>query len=112
MKNGLDNFLPESELQWKDLGGGVSRQVAGYDKGIMLVKVRFIKGSVGEVHKHHHTQSSYVAKGSFEVSIKGEKKVLHEGDSFYVEPDSPHGVICLEEGLLIDAFNPARKDFL
>jgi quercetin dioxygenase-like cupin family protein len=112
MKSSCSNFLLESELPWNDLGSGVLRQIAGYDKDIMLVKVKFIKGAVGPVHQHYHSQASFVASGTFEVSIKGEKKVMHACDSFFVEPDAMHGVVCLEEGMLIDAFSPAREDFL
>ena len=110
MKN--KNFLPEHQLPWTDLGGGVSRQIAGYDNNIMLVKVKFIKGAIGAVHHHFHSQCSYVASGSFEVEITGVKKVLNPGDSFYVEPNAAHGVVCLEEGVLVDTFSPAREDFL
>jgi len=106
------NFLMESQTKWEDLGGGVFRQVVGYDDALMLVIVRFTKGAVGAVHHHFHSQSSFVASGSFEVSIKGEKKILKSGDGFYVEPNVAHGVVCLEEGILIDAFSPARQDFL
>jgi quercetin dioxygenase-like cupin family protein len=107
-----ENFLSELKLPWEELGGGVYRQIAGYDKEIMLVKVKFVKGAVGEVHQHIHTQSSFVASGIFEVKIKGETKILKALDSFYVEPNALHGVICLEDGLLIDAFSPPRQDFL
>lgn len=112
MKIQSENFLPESLLSWEELGGGVSRQIAGYDHAIMLVKVKFIKGAIGAVHQHIHSQSSFVANGRFEVTINGDKKILNGGDSFYVEPNALHGVVCLEEGTLIDAFSPARQDFL
>jgi len=112
MKTNSDNFLNETQLLWEDLGGGVSRQIAGYDNKLILVKVKFIKGAVGTVHQHFHSQCSYIASGTFEVSIKGEKKILKAGDGFYVEPDALHGVVCLEDGLLIDAFSPVREDFL
>ncbi len=112
MENRSDNFLKEYQYSWKDMGGGVVRQVAGYDKDIMLVKVKFMKGAIGTNHQHSHSQSSFVASGVFEVSINGEKKTLLAGDSFYVEPNASHGVVCLEEGMLIDAFSPAREDFL
>ena len=46
------------------------------------------------------------------MEIKGEKKILVAGDGFYAEPDVPHGVVCLEAGVLIDAFSPVRADFL
>ncbi len=112
MESRSDNFLKDYQHPWEEMGSGVVRQVAGYDKNIMLVKVKFAKGAVGSVHHHFYSQSSFVASGKFEVSIKGEKKILHEGDSFYVEPDALHGVVCLEDGMLIDAFSPAREDFL
>lgn len=112
MESRSDNFLKEYQHSWQDMGSGVVRQVAGYDKDIMLVKVKFIKGGVGPIHQHFHSQSTFIVSGSFEISIKGKKKVLHAGDSFYVEPDALHGVVCLEDGMLIDAFSPAREDFL
>lgn len=107
-----EKYFTDSQLPWKELGGGLSRQILGYDKQIMLVKVKFIKGAVGAVHQHVHSQSSFVASGSFEVEINGEKRILKSGDGFYVEPNTLHGVVCLEEGVLVDAFSPVREDFL
>ncbi len=104
--------LSGSQLEWVDLGGGLSRQLLGYDNNIMLVKVKFTKGAFGAVHQHFHSQSSLVASGSFEVGINEKKEILQTGDGFYVEPNTPHGVVCLEEGMLIDTFAPAREDFL
>jgi quercetin dioxygenase-like cupin family protein len=106
------NFIVESETDWEDLGGGVSRQIMGYDSQIMMVKVKFEKGAIGYVHEHFHSQTTYVAGGSFEVNINGEKKILNTGDGFYTEPDKPHGVLCLEAGILMDVFTPMRLEFL
>jgi len=78
----------------------------------MLVLAKFDKGGIGYVHQHPHRQVTYVAKGKFEVQIKNEKKILTQGDCFYIPPDTDHGAVCLEEGLLIDVFNPYREDFL
>jgi quercetin dioxygenase-like cupin family protein len=107
-----ENFFSAGQFQWKDLEGGLSRQVLGYDNNLMLIKVKFSKGAVGAVHNHSHSQSSVVATGSFEVEINGKKKILNPGDGFYVEPNIPHGVVCLKEGMIIDTFSPAREDFL
>jgi len=105
-------FIISSELPWEDVGGGLSRQIMGYDGQLMMVKVKFGKRSIGILHEHFHSQSSYVVSGVFEVSIGGEKKVLKAGDGFYLEPDILHGAVCLEEGILIDTFSPMRLDFL
>ncbi|QUL38148.1 cupin domain-containing protein [Erythrobacter sp. JK5] len=96
----------------EDLGEGISRQILGYGPDLMIVKVWFEEGAIGQVHDHRHSQSSYVESGRFEVLIDGEKRVLEAGDSFYVAPHLDHGAVCLQPGVLIDTFSPAREDFL
>lgn len=113
MKNmNSEHFIADSLSEWKELGGGVRRQILGYDEKLMAVKVSFETGSVGAVHKHPHSQSSYVASGRFEVCIGGEKRRLGPGDGFYAAPGQEHGVVCLESGVLVDTFAPCRLDFL
>ena len=53
-----------------------------------------------------------MAAGRFEVTIDGERTELGVGDCFYVTADKVHGVVAREAGTLIDAFTPARLDFL
>ncbi|MGX5816896.1 cupin domain-containing protein [Chitinophaga lutea] len=91
---------------------GVTRQVFGHDARLMLVKVIFETGAVGSMHSHPHSQASYVESGVFELTIGPDKKVLRKGDGYYVPPQVVHGCVCLEAGVLIDAFSPAREDFL
>ncbi len=112
MKTRSANFVLESEVKWENPGPGITRQIMGYDGQIMLVKVLFEKGAIGVVHEHYHSQSTYVVSGKFETQINGEKKILQAGDGFYIEPDAPHGAVCLEPGILIDVFSPMREDFL
>ncbi len=95
MKTRSLNFLHASQIKPEITGEGISRQIA-----------------VGYIHEHFHSQTTYVASGKFEVSINGEKQILEAGDGFYIEPDAPHGAICLEDGILIDVFSPMRMDFL
>jgi len=112
MKTRSENFVIGNELPWDQVGEGLSRQILGYDGQIMLVRVKFKQGAIGYTHEHYHSQATYVVCGKFEVMINGEKKVLSAGDGFYVEPDAPHGAVCLEDGELIDVFSPVRADFL
>lgn len=110
--------MPESTLfidgnaGWEVVDEKIQRQVAGYNDSIMMVNVRFEKGGVGAMHNHYHTQVTHISEGVFEVTIGGEAKTLKKGDSFYVPPNVKHGVVCLEEGMLIDVFNPMREDFM
>src|SRR5690242_13034908 len=102
----------EEETQWEFLGNGISRKIFGYNEQIMLVKVRFEKGAIGQLHNHHHTQVTYVESGVFEMTIGNETRTIKSGDGFYVPPHVEHGLLCLEAGLLIDVFNPMREDFV
>lgn len=105
-------LVTDSELAWEDLGGGLRRKIMSYDNDLMLVKVAFEKGGVGAIHSHPHKQMSYIAKGKFEVTIGENKKLLSEGDVYFAPSGLSHGVICLEEGLLVDVFNPMREDLI
>jgi len=105
-------FQFENETQWEDVGNGITRQIYGYDDNIMLVKAKFAKGGIGQLHSHLHSQVTYVDSGVFEMSIGDEKKVIRKGDGFYVPPHVVHGCVCIEEGMLIDVFSPHREDFL
>ena len=57
-------------------------------------------------------QQYCVESGKFEFTVGNEKKIVEAGDGIYMEPDVPHGCICLEAGILIDCFSPTRADFL
>lgn len=105
-------FVKGAERTWEDLGGGIQRQILGYDEAIMMVRVRFEEGAVGALHHHPHRQITLIESGRFEVEIEGEKQVLAAGDGFFIPPDQKHGVVALEAGILLDVFAPAREDFL
>ncbi len=105
-------FLESSNYNWEKIDENLERAVVGYDASLMLTIVRFKKGGVGYLHQHIHSQVAYIASGSFEVQIEEEKKILKTGDSFFITTNLMHGVVCLEEGVLIESFSPMREDFI
>ena len=111
-KFGMSGFLYNNDYEWENVGEGVRRKILGYNKDLMLVIVEFKKGSVGYIHKHMHSQVSYLISGSFEVNIGSEKKILKAGDVYFIEPNIEHGVVALEDGSLMDVFTPHREDFV
>lgn len=112
MKEHSDIFVNGSKIPWEDLGGGVRRKMMGYDRNLMMTYVDFRKGAVGALHKHHHTQVTYIEKGSFEVQIGKEKQVLRSGDCYFIPSNIEHGVVALEDSTLVDIFTPMREDFV
>lgn len=109
----MKNFysLPE-DITWTEVAPGNRRAVLSECPEMMLVAFRFEPGAVGALHSHPHTQVSYVAQGSFDVTVDGVTRRLGAGSSFIVAPNLVHGVVALEQGLLIDTFTPRRDDFL
>lgn len=105
-------FQHEAETPWETVGEGVTRQVFGYDDKLMMVKVKFEQGSIGPIHNHPHSQAAYVESGAFELTMGDTKRIIRKGDGYYVPPFTDHGVICIEAGMLIDAFSPMRWDFV
>lgn len=102
----------DRETDWEPVAEGLSRQIMGYDGKIMLVKAKFEAGAIGQMHKHYHSQVTYVESGEFEMTIGDEKRTLVGGDSFYIPTKVMHGCVCTKPGILIDVFSPAREDFL
>jgi quercetin dioxygenase-like cupin family protein len=105
-------FIEDDDILWEQIDTGVKRKIISYDDALMTVKVEFETGGIGSIHKHYHSQITYIESGIFEVEIDGEKKVLKAGDSFYIPPNVLHGVVCKASGTLIDAFSPMREDFI
>ena len=112
MKKASNTFQFESEMKWQPAGAGACRQIMGYNDDLMMVKVKFETGAVGEPHTHPHTQVTCVASGVFEFTVDGETKTVRAGDGIYMKPGVLHGCKCLEAGVLIDTFAPIREDFL
>lgn len=112
MKHESKRFVVADEVETEDVGGGIMRQIMGYNDELMLVKVQFSEGAIGYTHNHPHSQLAFVESGEFEFTIGEETKVLKAGDCAYVPPDVEHGAVCIKAGVLLDIFSPAREDFL
>jgi quercetin dioxygenase-like cupin family protein len=105
-------FVQAAQVEVEQLEPGIRRQILGFGPDLMACRIWFEAGAVGQVHAHPHSQSSYVESGRFGVVIDGEARELGPGDAYYVAPNLEHGATCLEAGVLIDTFSPARADFL
>jgi quercetin dioxygenase-like cupin family protein len=105
-------FAPANSSGWIELAPGNRRRVLIHTPELMQVEFGFDKGAVGALHSHPHIQVSYVAEGSFEVTIDGKTETIEQGGSFIVPSGLVHGVVALQAGRLIDVFTPMRQDFI
>lgn len=105
-------FMMKAEAISQDMAQGVNRRVLVHNEDLMMVEVHFEKGSIGALHSHPHQQMSYILSGAFEFENDGETRSLGQGDSVLLASGVKHGVLCTEEGVVLDVFTPERKDFL
>ncbi len=106
-------IVKNSEIDLCQLEEKVARKILQSAGSLMMVEVHFEKGGIGEAHSHdEHEQVCYIAKGVFEVTVGDDKQILRQGDSFYAAKKEVHGVVAIEDGILLDIFTPIRKDFL
>ncbi len=106
-------YTENKNVPSQDLGGGVSRKILSYSENLMAVELHFVKGAVGAKHSHPHEQIGYIVSGRLVYQEEGcEDKELTTGDTYYVKPDAEHGILVLEDTVLLDIFTPMRKDFV
>lgn len=106
-------YVENKDIELTDLGGGTVRKVLAYSENLMSVELHFDEGAVGAKHSHPHEQIGYIISGSLLFQEEGqEDKALVAGDTYYVKPNVVHGVVALEETMLLDIFTPMRKDFV
>lgn len=105
-------FAQPSDGTWTDMPGGSRRRVVLELPELMLVEFTFEAGGVGALHSHPHIQTSYIAEGTFEVTIDGVTEKISQGGAYIVPSGKVHGVKALTAGRLIDTFTPRRDDFL
>ncbi|MCL1068147.1 cupin domain-containing protein [Shewanella olleyana] len=106
------HFSFGNETEIEDIGGGLKRQMLGFNEELMAVKIWFEEGAIGYNHAHRHSQVTYVVEGEFHFNIDGVTKILRAGDSCLIPPHADHGATCPTGGILIDTFSPAREDFV
>jgi quercetin dioxygenase-like cupin family protein len=105
-------FAQPGDGVWMELPEGSRRRVILNLPELMLVEFRFERGGIGALHSHPHVQTSYIAEGTFEVTIDGKTETIGAGGAYIVPSGLVHGVKALEVGRLIDTFTPRRDDFL
>lgn len=105
-------FVLDKDVTSEVTENGVERKVKGYLDDLMVVELHWKKDQVGALHRHPHRQCTYVLSGAFESTVDDKKQVLHPGDCVYTAGDQLHGLVALEDGVILDIFTPIRQDFL
>ena len=107
-----EHFMFSKNVKKEEIAPGVYRKIMGWTPELMIIHVDFGEKTAFPPHSHPHVQITYVVDGRFEIEIDKGKSILSKGDVYVVPGNTMHAVKCLEKGVLLDTFSPAREDFL
>ena len=105
-------FTYNNEIQATPMVEGVFRKVLSHSENLMVCEITLEQGSVIAAHAHPHEQITYIISGKCRYTVGEETKEVSAGDSVLIPGDVMHSIVVLETMKVIDAFSPARKDFL
>lgn len=105
-------FTYNHETAAVSAGAGVQRKVLSYSENLMVCEITLEKGSAIAAHAHPHEQITYIISGRCRYTVGEETREVGAGDSVLIPGNVSHGIVVLEAMKVIDAFAPAREDFL
>ena len=76
IKEVVKKFISDNEIEWQQVDKGVQRKIMAFNQNLMMVKVRFEKGGVGALHKHHNSQITHIANRIFDIEKGNEKQIV------------------------------------
>ena len=80
-------------------------------KNMTVVFFSLAPGALVPEHSHPHEQIGTVLKGSIELNIAGEKKIVSAGGAYHIPGDVAHSGQNLDYASeVIEIFSPARED--
>ena len=105
------SYFSFKNLTAKQLAEGVSIKAVSGER-MTLTLFDLSEGSLLPEHSHPHEQIGTVLKGSLELTIGNETKIVAEGDLWVIPPDVPHAGTCLKgPAEVLEVFSPVREDY-
>jgi quercetin dioxygenase-like cupin family protein len=89
---------------------GVEMRIITGEK-MTVVFFSLAAGAIVPEHAHPHEQIGSVLKGSLELNIAGDKKIVRAGEAYHIPGDMVHSGKNLDAPAeVIEIFAPARDD--
>jgi quercetin dioxygenase-like cupin family protein len=93
------------------LGTGLGRQVL-HTEHLTVARIHLAAGAVVPSHHHPNEQVANVLGGRLRFTVGSDEVVVAAGESLAIPSDVPHGVVALEDSLVLDVFAPRREDWI
>jgi quercetin dioxygenase-like cupin family protein len=110
MEEAMNHFLLRDIKPRKPSDGVEMRIIHG--ERMTMVFFNLQPGSGIPEHSHPHEQMGTVLKGTLELTIAGEKRVVHPGEAYHIPTQIVHSGKCGHSPAeVLEVFAPVREDF-
>jgi quercetin dioxygenase-like cupin family protein len=97
-------------IDTEQLNPSVGRQCI-YSESMTVARLELRKDAAVPEHAHHNEQISIVERGALKFFIDGGEQIVRAGEILTIPPNVPHGVLVLEDSVVLDLFSPPREDW-
>ena len=104
-------FFDTENRTAKEIVPGIRIKTTWEDQ-MLLSMVDLDAGAVVPNHSHPHEQAGAVLSGVMTLTIAGEERTLHPGDSYIIPGGIEHSAIGGPDGArVLDVFSPVREEY-
>ena len=83
-----------------------------FGQHLMLSYLEMDDGAEVPLHHHPHEQGGILLKGTLQLTIGAETRVVQAGSMFLIPPNVPHRALAIAgPATVLDVFSPIREDY-
>lgn len=79
---------------------------------LTIARIELQKDATVPEHSHVNEQVSMVETGALKFFFSGREQIVKAGEVLAIPPHEPHGVVALEDSVVVDVFSPSRQDWI
>lgn len=107
----MSTFEPLGGLRPYAIRDGITARAVHGDRVTMAVVDLEPRVELPE-HHHENEQLGFVLEGEITMTIGGERRTLHAGDTYLIPSEVPHDARAGADGCtVVDVFSPVRADW-
>ena len=91
------------------LHGEVSMKPMMIGDQMVLLEINYLPGAGAPPHVHQHETVCYVVRGKVKITVGEEVFILEAGDACRHPQDVPHGIVGVEDALVLEVKSPAQE---
>jgi len=105
------HYKPDQSV-YKELLPGVFMKVLTVGDQSMLCEFELKQGAVIPAHQHPQEQSGYMVSGKMRFFGDEGETIIEPGCSWNFKGGVVHGVVVLDDSVVVEVFSPVRQDYL